>query len=258
MLLLRPGQPPLLLDPHIPNEQQLIALGLSGTPGPGQPARPVTVDRVLVDGVATYVQYHMTIRPGAPESDPAPTLTDDKGVPAPGDQFSGISSLSGWTLPPLPSWVPWHPRTIERGVIILGPLPSSARAAVLQFGAPNGPPIPCGAGGSCAPGAIETVRVPLNLRALARRRVAHPGTRVRARGLTLTLRDLDFMHVTYTCAFKVSVFAYPQGAFVTNREGRVIPLQSTQLGHGCGNVPSFSPSSGNLIYPPQRAGTRLT
>jgi len=41
------------LDPNIPNEQALINAGLSGTPGPGQPAAPVVVDRVLVDGAAT-------------------------------------------------------------------------------------------------------------------------------------------------------------------------------------------------------------
>jgi hypothetical protein len=40
------------LDPNIPNEQALINAGLSGTPGPGQPAAPVVVDRVLVDGAA--------------------------------------------------------------------------------------------------------------------------------------------------------------------------------------------------------------
>jgi hypothetical protein len=30
----------------------------SGTPGPNQPAWPIAVDRVLVDGAATYVQFH--------------------------------------------------------------------------------------------------------------------------------------------------------------------------------------------------------
>jgi len=52
---LTPGVP---LDPGIPNEQAVIAAGLSGAPGPGQPTRPFAVDRVLVDGAATYVQYH--------------------------------------------------------------------------------------------------------------------------------------------------------------------------------------------------------
>src|SRR4051794_12818714 len=48
--LRRPASP--LLDPHIPNGQALVAMGLSGRPGPDQPAGPIVVDRVLVDGVA--------------------------------------------------------------------------------------------------------------------------------------------------------------------------------------------------------------
>src|SRR5438874_4434206 len=95
-LLARPTQPALLLDPHIPNERALIDLGLSGTPGPGQPTRPVTVDRVLVDRAATYVQYHLT-GPGGPQGDPLPTLADDQGVMVNGDEYSGFTSSSGWT-----------------------------------------------------------------------------------------------------------------------------------------------------------------
>jgi hypothetical protein len=48
-------QPTVPLEPHIPNEQMLIAQELSGTPGPNQAAWPIAVDRVLVDGAATYV-----------------------------------------------------------------------------------------------------------------------------------------------------------------------------------------------------------
>ena len=48
------------LDSHIPHEQALIDVGLSGVPGPDQPTAPIAVDRVLVDGAATYVQFHRT------------------------------------------------------------------------------------------------------------------------------------------------------------------------------------------------------
>src|SRR5207253_1720647 len=72
-------------------------------------------------------------------------------------------SPAGWTLP-LPSWVPWHPPVVRRGYAILGPLPPTARAAVLRF--MNG----------------ETVRVPLNLTALRQRR-AYSGPLVQRNGL---------------------------------------------------------------------------
>jgi len=57
-LTARPTSTGLALDPNIPNERALIALGLSGAPGPGEPTHPIAVDRVLVDGAATYVQFH--------------------------------------------------------------------------------------------------------------------------------------------------------------------------------------------------------
>jgi len=59
-LALRPAAASVPLDPGIPNEQALIARGLSGMPSPGQPATPIAVDRVVTDGAATYVQFHST------------------------------------------------------------------------------------------------------------------------------------------------------------------------------------------------------
>jgi len=107
-----------------------------------------------------------------------------------GDTLSNVSSLTDWPLPvPLPAWLPWHPPTIQRGYLILAPLPPTARAAVLQFGAPGGPP---------GPGGGETIRVPLGPHTLILRRLAHPRATARAAGLTL--QELGVAHLTYADA----------------------------------------------------------
>lgn len=130
-LLVHPTATAVPLDPHIPNAHALSDAGLGGAPDPSQPTRPIAVDRVLLDGAATYVQYHIA-GPHAPSGDPVPTLTDDQGVRVTGDTLSSVSSLTDWPLPvPLPAWLLWHPPTIQRGYIILAPLPPTARAAVL-------------------------------------------------------------------------------------------------------------------------------
>jgi len=154
-LLIRPAAVTVPLDPNIPNEQALIDAGLSGVPAPRQPTSPIAIDRVLLDGAATYVQYHIA-GPHAPQGDPTPTLTDDQGVQVTGDTSSGVSSTTDWLLPfSVPAWLPWRPPTVRRGYIILPPLPPTARAAVLQFGAPGGP---------VGPGAGETIRVPTRIK----------------------------------------------------------------------------------------------
>jgi hypothetical protein len=188
--LLAPSGP--VLDSHIPNEQWLINEGLSGTPGPSQ-AGPMIVDRVLVDGAATYVQFHLTGAAGqiryAPLPLLLPTLYDDRrtrvneGTMGSIDRADGALPLPGGPLP-LPGWVPWHPPVDQRGYAIFGPLRAGARAAILRF----------------ASG--ETVTVPLHLGALAARKVTHPGTRVRASGLTLTVRAVDEASITYTYTFR--------------------------------------------------------
>jgi hypothetical protein len=58
-LLVHPTATAVPLDPHIPNAHALSDAGLSGAPDPSQPTRPIAVDRVLLDGAATYVQYHI-------------------------------------------------------------------------------------------------------------------------------------------------------------------------------------------------------
>lgn len=53
-LLVRPAAAAVPLDPHIPHEQALLDAGFVGVPRPDQPDAPIAVDRVLVDGAATY------------------------------------------------------------------------------------------------------------------------------------------------------------------------------------------------------------
>jgi len=188
------------LDPHIPHEQALLDAGFAGAPGPDQPDAPVAVDRVLVDGAATYVQYHTSVPVGTPTYPmPAlPILADGRGVPVPvwgGDRFStgDVSSAAGWTLPvALPAWVPWHPTTVRRFYAVLPPLPAPARATTLRFCLNVGQR-------GCSP--VETILVPLDPRAAALSRRAHPGTTTHAAGVTLALRDLGVTHLTYTYTY---------------------------------------------------------
>jgi len=266
-LAVQPSTPRVPLEPGIPNEQALIDAGLAAVPGPGQPTRPVAVDRVLVDGAATYVQYHTAASP-SPSSDPSPTLSDDQGAPVAGDIYSGVSSVSDWTFPvPLPAWLPWHLPTVRRGYIILAPLPPTARAAVLHFGAPGGPP---------GPGAGETVRVPLGPRTRLLSRVAYPGTTAHAAGLTLTLRTLGPAHLTYADAppggarspaslsssFSSFSGTTPGGAApnpagqLTVRAGH--PLPTVTLSTTCAADAHGLRCATTLAFPPQPPGARLT
>lgn len=224
--------PSIPLDPHIPNEQILIAEGLSGTPGPDQPTRPIAVDRVLVDGAATYVQYHLT--GSLPRgSDMLPALTDDRGTAITSGAFGGVSASQGAMA--LPAWFPWHSPVIQRGYDILGPLPATARAAVLRF--TDG----------------ETVRVSLDLRALARQRVRLHGKLVRQGGLQLRVAEVTASHVSVAYAPS----ADPMGVTLTTPTGRAVPL--TKVDDECGGA-----SAGLLacravwVFPLQRRGTHLT
>jgi len=268
-LAVHPSPPGVPLDSGIPNEQALIDAGLAAVPGPGQPTRPVAVDRVLVDGAATYVQYHMPAPgPSGTPGFPFPTLTADRGAPVTVDFSGGVSSMSDGTFPvPLPAWLPWHPPTVRRGYLILPPLPPTARAAVLHFGAPGGPP---------GPGAGETVRVPLGPRTRLLSRVAYPGTTAHAAGLTLTLRTLGPAHLTYADAppggarspaslsssFSSFSATTPGGAApnpdgqLTDRAGH--PLPTVTLRTTCAADALGLRCATTLAFPPQPPGTRLT
>ncbi len=228
------------LDPNIPNEQALIAMGLSGSPAPGQPTRPIVVDRVLVDGAATYVQWH------APDLAPihgqfGPLISDGRGTAVvAGSDIAGVQPAWSWPIP-LPSWLPWHPPTLVRGSAILGPLPATARLAILHW--PYTTP-------------AETVRVPLNLRALATRRTSHPGTRASVAGLTLTLRDLAFTNLTYAYTLPPNFSAFAPSAWLSDAHGRHFPAMS--IGSGCLGGAGGMSCTADYSFPPQPQGAHRT
>jgi len=268
-LLVRPAAVVVPLDPHIPHEQALLDAGFSGVPGPDQPDAPSAVDRVLVDGAATHVQYHMVVPVGAPIYPlPAlPTLADDRGVPVPvsgGDRFSasGVSSAAGWTLPvALPAWVPWHPTTVRRFYAVLPPLPARARAAILRFGLTAGPR------GSLP---VETIYVPLDPRAAALRRRARPGTTTRATGVTLAVRDLGVTHLTYTYTYahpypvlpRINLSTQGRDLFPPLRDalrdaaGRAVPAVARPT--ICATGARVLRCATTIVFPPQPPGARLT
>ncbi len=233
------------LDPGVPNEQTLIDRGLSGVPGPGQPSAPITVDRVVTDGATTYVQFHSTVSLGR-VSEVIPELYDDTGAfMGLGSGGSYTSGALGWTrfVPALPSWFPWHPPTGPlHGVFSLGPLPLTARAAVLQF-----------AGLRFTK--LETVHVPLNLSAL-RRRSAYSGPLVQRAGLHLRVaaaRDTSLV-------LGFSPFGDTRGATLTDAQGHVVPLRTMSSGCSISSLANVAPLVCRQVwtYPSQRQGARLT
>jgi len=234
------------LDPNIPHERALIDAGLSGTPGTGQPAVPVAVDRVLVDGAATYIQYRI-IQPLGTVDDLSPPLADDHGSSLNAGS-SGFLSPPGLTLPfPLPAWLPWRPMVSRRAVTIIdAPLPAAARAAVLRFD---------------SPGAHETVRVPLDLRVLVHRHFAYPNTMTRAAGLTFTLQEVSFTHLIYTYVSPpngASAFV-PARLLLNDSAGHAVAVAT--IGGECAGSsggPASMSCSQRVVFPPQRAGARLT
>lgn len=237
----RPAAAGVPLDPSIPNEQALIAMGLSASPRPNQPTRPIVVDRVLVDGAATYVQWH------APDLAPlhgqfGPQISDGRGTAlVASGVVAGVQPAWSWSIP-LPSWVPWHPPTVVRGSAILGPLPATSRVAILRW--PHTTP-------------AETVRVALDLRALARRPTSHPGTRASVAGLTLTLRDLNFAYLTYAYALPLNSFAFVTSAWLSDTHGRRLP--AAPISSGCaGGAGGMMSCTARYSFPPQPQGTHLT
>lgn len=237
-LAMRPAGASVSLDAGIPNGRVLSARGLSGVPGRGQPVAPIAVDRVATDGLATYVRFHSTVPLRGP-ADPFPQLSDDTGaVVNYGGDITYDDGAPWWARllgrafpglkPPLPT----------RGLATLGPLPPTARAAVLQFA--NG----------------ETVRVPLTLAALRRAR-PYAGPTLRRAGLRLRVaaaRDTGLV-------LGFSPFGDIRGGDVTltDARGHSVPLWTTG-GVGCGGLPDVAPLSCRQVwaYPPQPRGARLT
>jgi len=129
----------------------------------------------------------------------------------------------------------------DRYYAYLGPLPVTARAAVLHIAVPGN--------------TDEVVRVPLDLRALATRRVSHPDTLVRAHSLTLTVRQIDASSLTYAAP----VGAAATGATLTSAAGRALPV--TPVLSVCTPAPAAASTArctGSWVFPVQRPGTRLT
>ncbi len=263
-LLARPAAPTAALEPAIPNEQALIDAGLSGTPAPGQPTSPFVVDRVLVDHAATYVQYHLARPLPLPPPPPPPgsraalvvlpimaflgpvDVSSDQGGAANTGGGGGLHPSDDWPFPvALPAWSPWHPPVTWRGYSIGGALPPTARVAIVRFlGRPG------------KPGAGETVRVPLDLRALVRRAVAFPLTTARTRGLTLTLQEVDFTHITYTYDLPPNGTAYAPRLQFVGRGGHSVPAR--EIGDDCSGDSSSMSCTSRVVFPPQHAGTHLT
>jgi len=248
-LAVSPAAAGVPLDPGIPNAPTLIARGLSGVPTPGQPTAPFTVDRVVTDGAATYVQFHSTAPPGrVPEV--LLDLSDDKGAPV--NFWGGLSTgygARGWTQV-LPAWFPWRPPPGPlHGVVTLGPLPPTARAALLRFsGTRSGTRSANGVSGT------ETVRVPLNLSALRQQRPYS--------GPLVQRASFWFRVVAARDTSLVLGFA-PLGdlftATLTDAQGHEVALKT--IGGACGRdafAATQLPCRQAWAYPPQRRGARLT
>ena len=179
-ILLVRAQPGTAADlyPYPPNARQLIGLGLTGQPAAGAQDVPVAIDRVLVDGTQTVVQFHLAaqesgkqvVLPQIALRDDAGTLYQESeggiggGALAP-DRMGFLSGLLAVFSPP----------ARERGFAAFASLPAGTHAALVRvaYGART-----------------QFVRVPLNLTAL--RRIASKqlppivsalGTSVRVTGL---------------------------------------------------------------------------
>ncbi len=256
-LVVRPAVAVVPLDPTIPNGHLLIARGLSGVPDPGQPTTPIAVDRVVTDGTTTYVQFHTSAsatRPGGLFwSSFSPRLSDDTGTLV---TFNWVLSSASPQAPlpalpfPVPSWFPWSPSVVTRGTLVLGPLPPTARAAVLRFDQ-------LGRG----VGTGETVRIPLNLAALRQRR-AYTGPLVRRAGLELRVaaaRDTSLV-LGYELPDDLTSGVFLNGVTLRDARGRAVP-RAVRVSDECasGGLPDVGLMCREVwAYPPQPHGARLT
>ncbi len=247
------SRPTVPLDPAIPHEAVLIARGLSGSPAPGQPDAPVAVDRVVTDGATTYVQFHTasTVAAGG--------VAGPRFFPQLSDETGTLVAFNNWDLRllpptpalplPLPSWFPWRPPTVTRGVLLLGPLPLTARAAVLRF-ATTGPLATAG----------ETVRVPLNLAALRRVR-AYAGPLVQRAGLQLHVaaaRDTSLV-LGYGLPDDLTSLVSLGGVTLRDARGRTVPLMRQSDACASGGLPDVQLVCRQVwAYPLQPHGARLT
>ncbi len=257
-LAARPVAVDVSLDPRIPNGRVLVARGLSGVPAPGQPTTPIAVDRLVTDGILTYVQFHMASPATSAAAQPLPFMfsaLSDNTAPTGigrGTNFGRNGSLSppasGLPLPvpvpPLPSWFPWRPPTVQRGLLTFGPLAPTARVAVLHFGLGTG----------------ETVRVPVNLAALRRART-YTGPLVQRAGLQLRVvaaRDTGLV-LGYEVIADATTMGDVRGASLRDARGRAVPLIPQNEACASGGLPDIQLTCRQVwTYPPQPHGERLT
>jgi len=257
-LAVRPVAADVPLDPRIPNGRALIARSLSGVPNPGQPTTPIAVDRLVTDGILTYVQFHLASPAASTAAPPSmfptfSTLSDNTRPTTVGGSVNAVRGaylsppVSGLPLPiPIPSWFPWRPLTVQRGVMRFGPLAPTTHVAVLQFGI----------GGV---GTGETVRVPVNLDALRRVR-AYTGPLVQRAGLQLRVaaaRDTGLV-LGYGVTNDATAFGDPFGVTLRDARGRTVPLTLQNGACGSGGLPDVQLTCRRVwTYPPQPHGERL-
>jgi len=255
-LAVRPVAADVPLDPRIPNGRALIARSLSGVPNPGQPTTPIAVDRLVTDGILTYVQFHLASPAASTAAPPSmfptfSTLSDNTRPTTVGGSVNAVRGaylsppVSGLPLPiPIPSWFPWRPLTVQRGVMTFGPLAPTTQAAVLHFGFGIG----------------ETVRVPVNLAALRRAR-AYTGPLVQRAGVQLRVvaaRDTGLV-LGYGEINDATAFDDVRGATLRDAQGRAVSLTLQNGACSSSGLPDVQFTCRRVwTYPLQAHGKRLT
>jgi hypothetical protein len=180
VLLARAMQPVAPVDPNVPFGADLAAAGLSWSPAAGARQDQGIVERVLMDGAATYLQFSVAGYAGAPPDLPAPRLNAEgdawvnaaSGLQADGPTRS-FGFLPGW-FPVKRTWI-WHFVATYPGIP-----PLDARTLEVTF-----------EGG-------EQVTVPVDLHALRRLTVWHPRALARADGLVFTVDAVGARFITGT------------------------------------------------------------
>ncbi len=119
---------------------------------------------------------------------------------------------------------------------------------------------------------VEIIRVPLDPRSGALRRLAHPGTTTLAAGVTLALRDLGVTHLTYTYTYaphgsppypvasRIDVPAEdlftPLRDALRNAAGHAVPTVARPT--VCATGAHVLRCATTIVFPPQPPGARLT
>jgi len=142
--ILAPGAPHPAYGKTAPvlDDARFIEDGTIGQPASNQPSRPVAVDRVLADGAATYVQYHIADVPH--DGQPTPALVDDRG------DLYAVDVVPAVVMTPeefVRQMMPWRAPVQE--LATFPPLRPGVRSVALRFT-------------DRLSRVVQTVRVPLN------------------------------------------------------------------------------------------------